>query len=122
MHPPLTSKHELPKARGAPLPANAFELLAEKESATNPRVEKSECDVRVILGMWGVYAVRPAEAEAQSLCHKAEAKPSERQAVLSVESRMPKRKAKHAGHEQIQLVDNRQASHGRETVCEGVGC
>ena len=60
----LTSKHDLPKARGAPLPTNAFELLAEEVSATNPRVEKSECDVRAILGtaMWGVYAVRPAEA------------------------------------------------------------
>lgn len=60
----LTAKHALPKARGAPLPGNAFELLAEDESETNPPVDKSECDVRAILGtaMWGVYAVRPAEA------------------------------------------------------------
>jgi len=62
----LLTKHKLPKARGAPLPDNALERLAQSEAdanGDNPIIDKSECDIRAILGtaMWGVYAVRPAE-------------------------------------------------------------
>ena len=61
----LLEGHELPRARGAPLPEGALELLAaEAHEVDNPIVKTEECDVRAILGtaMWGVYAVRPAEA------------------------------------------------------------
>ena len=60
----LTNRHRLPRARGAPLPPDALALLAAEESEDNRILDPTECDVRAILGtaMWGVYAVRPAEA------------------------------------------------------------
>jgi len=60
----LTNGQTLPRARGAPLPPEALALLALGESKDNPIIDQAECDVRAILGtaMWGVYAVRPAEA------------------------------------------------------------